>query len=233
MKTCSKCGEAKNESAFGKQKRGKNGLRSQCKVCEAAAYNAWATNNKERRRAINARYEAANPDRAAIYRAENPDQCKASTKQWRANNREHFEAKREEWHAANPECRKQSGASYRATRRHEARARTIEWRKQNPERANEQSRIKRARKANAEGSHTLKEWRALVRRYEGYCLCCKKHFGFDRLTLDHVVPLAKGGSDYIANAQPLCQSCNAAKSDHHATDYRETWGQPLTADPNY
>ncbi|HAT1242480.1 TPA: HNH endonuclease [Corynebacterium striatum] len=31
------------------------------------------------------------------------------------------------------------------------------------------------------------------------------------MTLDHVVPLSRGGKNTIGNALPACQSCNSSK----------------------
>lgn len=44
-----------------------------------------------------------------------------------------------------------------------------------------------------------------------------------RLVLDHIEPVAHGGSNHIANLQTLCEPCNAGKSDRapHAHDRRE------------
>lgn len=75
---------------------------------------------------------------------------------------------------------------------------------------------RRARKLAAEGRFTKDEWLALCTKYDNLCLACGKR---EPLTVDHIVPLAKGGSNWISNLQPLCRSCNGRK--HTQTiDYR-------------
>jgi len=69
---------------------------------------------------------------------------------------------------------------------------------------------RRRKKVEANGGdYSIQEWLDLCSRYENRCLCC----GRDdvALTVDHVVPLSKGGSNDIANIQPLCKSCNSKK----------------------
>lgn len=75
---------------------------------------------------------------------------------------------------------------------------------------------RRALKAAAEGSHTVEEWEALKKQYDYRCLRCGKQ---TKLTRDHIIPLSRGGSDYISNLQPLCLSCNSKKLAS-STDYR-------------
>ena len=53
----------------------------------------------------------------------------------------------------------------------------------------------------------------LYRRQGGYCAGCDHHFQSRNLTIDHVVPRSKGGSDDIANLQLLCHACNQLKDD--------------------
>ena len=75
----------------------------------------------------------------------------------------------------------------------------------------ERRRKRRVRKLNAKGSHTFGEWELLKKQYGHCCLSCGKCEPEIILTEDHIIPLSKGGSDYIENIQPLCRSCNCKK----------------------
>ena len=48
-------------------------------------------------------------------------------------------------------------------------------------------------------------------RQEGHCNGCLVMFPFRNMTVDHIVPQMKGGSDHQDNLQLLCGACNSAK----------------------
>lgn len=99
-----------------------------------------------------------------------------------------------------------------------------QWKKDNPEKVicyrkkEQESGIKsinsiryKARKKKADGSFTVGEWENLKMMYGNKCPSCGKKEPKIKLTADHIIPLSKGGSNYIENIQPLCQVCNSKK----------------------
>ncbi len=48
---------------------------------------------------------------------------------------------------------------------------------------------------------------------EGKCAGCQVSFHFRNITIDHIQPRSKGGSDGLENLQLLCQACNSTKGN--------------------
>jgi hypothetical protein len=83
----------------------------------------------------------------------------------------------------------------------------------------ERRRYERLRNRYESGSEAAKPKRdripeevriAVWRRDEGRCVGCGSQ---DRLEFDHVIPVAKGGSNTERNVQLLCERCNRSKAD--------------------
>ena len=45
----------------------------------------------------------------------------------------------------------------------------------------------------------------------GICHYCGRHFPPEKLTMDHVVPVSRGGRSIRGNVVPCCKSCNNRK----------------------
>lgn len=85
------------------------------------------------------------------------------------------------------------------------------WREENPESMSAISRRRRARKKGAVGDHTQSDIFKLLQNQKNRCAYCKKSVK-KAYEVDHIIPLAKGGSNAPDNLQILCVSCNRKKS---------------------
>jgi len=87
--------------------------------------------------------------------------------------------------------------------------RVKEYRRKNPEKTATWKNNRRSREMGAEGNFTAMEWTELKNKHLNKCARC----GISaKLTVDHIKPLSRGGSNYIENIQPLCMPCNSRKS---------------------
>lgn len=67
----------------------------------------------------------------------------------------------------------------------------------------------RREKEKARQLRTSQWWKN--RRSSGVCHYCKRHFPPQELTMDHIVPVARGGKSTKGNIVPCCKECNNRK----------------------
>lgn len=100
-----------------------------------------------------------------------------------------------------------SGARTRA----EARERLAESRKHSYHR-------RRARlAANGVSDLSRDEWDSIKRAWDWRCAYCGAQP--ERLTLDHLLPVARGGAHTASNVVPACKSCNSSKGARRPTGF--------------
>jgi len=68
MKTCTKCGIEKDFGEFGKEKLGKDGLKSSCKMCLNSKTKIWKLKNKDKLLENDKLWRKENPDKVAYKR---------------------------------------------------------------------------------------------------------------------------------------------------------------------
>lgn len=115
------------------------------------------------------------------------------------------------WRAKNPDYLH----AYYMAHRERFKEHSRRWRKRNAGRYRLLRQIdavkRRAQKRMAGGRFTRGEWAEMKKRFS-FCPGCGRTFS-PKLppTIDHIVPLSRGGRHEAANIQPLCLSCNSMK----------------------
>lgn len=57
--------------------------------------------------------------------------------------------------------------------------------------------------------------------YEGICYFCKNKYPQKELTMDHIVPLIRGGKSRKGNIVPACRECNSKKKHMLPVEWKE------------
>lgn len=168
-----------------------------CKECAKISFNLWASKNKEKAKASHAARYAANREKE-----------KASSAAWKVANKEKNKAANDAWYAANKETVKIRGAA---------------WKAANPEARSIHKRNRRALKKQAAGKISKGLAEKLFILQKGKCPCCGKSLG-ENYHMDHIIPLALGGSNYDSNIQLLRKQCNLQKNAKHPLDFMQSRG---------
>lgn len=103
-----------------------------------------------------------------------------------------------------------SGRKHQANYPEIARARTRKWHLDNPDASRALNIARRVIKMGIEGRYTKADVAALVVKQHNECLCGAS-FNQVKRTIDHIVPVSRGGSNWPHNIQLLCGPCNNSK----------------------
>jgi 5-methylcytosine-specific restriction endonuclease McrA len=205
-KKCPKCGETKPVDAFFKRK---NGFQSKCKAC-AAAYIAA---NAEKIATYNASYRAANAERK-----------RQNDAAWHTANADRVRQNKAAYRAANPERMRELSAAWREANPERIRELKTVWKAANPEAVRIYNHTRRARKKQSGGKLSRGITAKLMKFQKGRCACCKSNLSETGHHLDHVMPLALGGSNDDDNVQLLCPPCNMSKGSNNPVDFMQSRG---------
>lgn len=216
LKQCRKCNEWKACDLFRNDRTRKDGKFSYCKACDKKREHVYYAENRdmllEKKRAYSATHSDQAKDRSVQWREKNREKHRAASSQW---SRDHPEQVRERSRRMSREYPEQIRGYKKRWR--DANKETIRrWRENNAAKVQAYFSRRRAREKVGQ-SYTAGEWRALCDWFENVCVRCGAS---GPMSPDHVVPLAKDGSNLIFNIQPLCRPCNRQK--HVAVvDYRD------------
>lgn len=166
--------------------------------------NAWNAANKDAKR------DRANELQRRRYRA-NAQAKRDYANKWYQENRGRILKQIKVRHAADPERR-------RNIWRNESR--------KNPDKTRTKNRNRHARKMAAPGKHTSADIIAILKAQNYRCGYCRKKLRKEgRSThIDHIIPLARGGSNDRKNLQALCRTCNTQKNDKDPIEFAQTIG---------
>ena len=68
---------------------------------------------------------------------------------------------------------------------------------------------------------------------KGVCHYCRRQVGREQLTMDHVVPLSRGGKSKKGNIVPACKECNSKKKYLLPIEWEEYLESLSKSAPNY
>lgn len=204
-KVCPRCDTWKPLADFGKHGKYKQ---TYCRNCCSVLGKAYYHANREECLI-----------KQALYRQVNPEIVKQARIRCKERRRLVYNRRAVIYARLNPQKIKQARDASRAKYSQKYNERACQWRKNNRDKTRHNKLVRYAREKGAQGSYTLAEWEAMKRLYNYSCLRCHRSEPDIKLTRDHVLPIALGGSNTIDNIQPLCWSCNSSKKAKHI-DYR-------------
>jgi len=196
-----------------------------CAACRAANAEAsrkyYATHReevRERMRNYHAAHREEDRERSRDYYVAHREEVSAYKRNYHAAHREEKAEYDRSYRAAHREERAKTNREWRTEHREEDRRAKRKWNANHPEKCAALERTRRARKRGNGGRHTAADIRAQYQRQKGRCYYCGRKVD-DNYHVDHVVPLALGGSNGPENLVIACAHCNDSKGARHPMEF--------------
>lgn len=240
VKQCEACRATKGIGEFAEYAVPRHTLSPTCNDCRAEHRRQWEAADTARKIA----WKKANPEWWRSYLAEwqrnNPEKVAAKAKRWRQAHRDEILARMKAARAADPEAARQREraiyaanasqicrrkAKWRAANVDTERARHKRYKENNRETVRLHWKARRHRKRGAAGTFTATNIASLMDIQRGRCAhpWCRASLKAGH-HIDHVMPLARGGSNDRRNLQLLCPPCNLKKHAKHPIDFAQENG---------
>lgn len=155
--------------------------------------------------------------------AKNPDAVKRNNQQLYLKKKEQIKEDQARRNALHPEKRKASNAAWQAANADKAKIARLAWRAANKDKSCIINQNRRARTLANGGVLSRDIAERLFKLQKGKCACCGEPLG-KNYHLDHIMPIALGGSNTDDNIQLLRQRCNNQKHSQHPVDFMQSRG---------
>jgi 5-methylcytosine-specific restriction endonuclease McrA len=163
-------------------------------------------------------------ERQREYRAANRDRLIASTRRWQKSNRARFNAYQHAYARQNRDRMLSRQRKWRIDRADHIAAYTAAWRERSRHLLVIKEQRRRARIKGVGGNLSPDIHARLMKLQKGKCAVCRTSLQRIRPHIDHIMPIAKGGSNTDGNVQLLCPHCNACKHAKHPVDFMQERG---------
>jgi len=150
---------------------------------------------------------------------------KGKARAWHKHNKDRHNLLSRKWKQANRDKTRESWARYRTTP--EAAALRELYYHTNKELFKALKARRRALQKGAPGTHTAADLRMLLAAQTHRCAYCKADLRKVKRHLDHIIPLARGGSNDKENLQYLCAPCNQSKGAKDPIQFAREQGRLL------
>ncbi len=139
---------------------------------------------------------------------------------WQKNNKERIKLWRDKNYRENLEIHREKSRKYKKENPEIARKAMAKWKlkQENREKLRAWWANRRARKSKINGSFLKSDVDSIFQSQNFQCAACSVDLKEKKFHVDHIKPLAKGGSNWPWNLQILCPQCNMSKS---SKDYEE------------
>lgn len=157
------------------------------------------------------------------WRKENPEKFRSIQDVWDEKNKDRLREAAHALYEKNKDEKISYAREYYENNKELIAPRKAIWQKNNKDKVKQSWQNRRARKIASGGELSVGLEKRLFSLQRGKCACCGLELG-SNYHLDHIMPLALGGSNTDDNIQLLRQRCNNQKHTKHPVDFMQSRG---------
>lgn len=226
-KFCPKCKSVLGLEAFGKDGKRSDGLKVWCRGCTRAAGRRYISEHKDEHRARAYEWRRQNPEAYAVIKKRayrnNIEAVREYTRAYYEKNAERLRAKTRQRYAELGELMRAQHRAWCKANRKQLTEYSKAYRRANKDKVLLWWKVHTQRRRAAPGRYSQKDIVTILCAQRWRCAYCRTSVrgGYH---VDHIMPLALGGTNNPSNLQVACPTCNAQKGARNPADFARSIG---------